>query len=191
MERRENLLFFLSPLSLSLSLSLCLLLSLIPLLFSFLRSSPLFALHFISFSFSLFSHFLISLFSFIFSFLFLLWIASTEWSQKWETSSLLPPLPLVIFTFFLIFFISLYFPHVTYGSMLAIYHNLLQHMAIMPLSSTQGSMWHPHGPIMCYPTLDTSENVKFRLSWNPTKFDKVTRFREMNSKTKSILSSEI
>ena len=33
---------------------------------------------------------------------------------------------------FLIFFISFYFPHVTHGSMLAIYPNLLQHMAIMP-----------------------------------------------------------
>ena len=83
---------------------LCWLLSFSPLSNAVL---PLFALHFISFSFSLFSHFLIPFFSFIFSFLFLLWIASSKWSQKWETSSPLPPLPLVILIFFLIFF---YFP---------------------------------------------------------------------------------
>ena len=67
-------------------------------------------------SFALFSHFLISFFSFIFSFLFLLWIASTELSQKGETSSPFPPFLLVILTFFLIIFISLYFSHVTHGS---------------------------------------------------------------------------
>ena len=130
--------FFCHPflsLSLSFFLSLCL-------FASFSHFSPVFFPLFLPFVCSpfhflfIFSHFLISFFSFIFSFLFLLWIASTEWSQKWETSSQLPPLPLVIFTFFLIFFISLYFPNVTYGSMLAIYPNLLQHMAIMPFSST-------------------------------------------------------
>ena len=42
-----------------------------------------------------------------------------------------------------------------------------------------------------YPTRDTSKNVKFQLSWNPTKFDRVTRFRETNSMVKSISSSEI
>ena len=126
-EHRENLFFFFSFLSLSFSIRFFFPFSLVgfpPFLFCWFLSFfplsnallPLFALHFISFSFSIFSHFLISLFSFIFSFLFLLWIASTEWSQKWETSSPLPPLLLVILQFFLIFFISLYFPHVTHGS---------------------------------------------------------------------------
>ena len=43
---------------------------------------------------------------------------------------------------------------------------------------------------MCYPTLDASKNVKFRLSLNMTKFDGVTRFRETNSTVKSVSSSE-
>ena len=43
----------------------------------------------------------------------------------------------------------------------------------------------------CHPTLDTSKNVKFRLSRNLTKFDKVIRFREMNSTVKSVSSFEI
>ena len=37
---------------------------------------------------------------------------------------------------------------------------------------------------------DILENVKFRMSWNPTKFDEVTRFHETNSTVKSVSSSE-
>ena len=44
---------------------------------------------------------------------------------------------------------------------------------------------------MCHPTHDASKNVKFRLSWNPMKFDGVTRFRETNLTVKYVLSSEI
>ena len=36
-----------------------------------------------------------------------------------------------------------------------------------------------------------SNFVKIQLSQNSTKFDWVTRFREMNSTVKSVLSSEI
>ena len=44
---------------------------------------------------------------------------------------------------------------------------------------------------MCHPTPDASKNVKFRLSQNPTKFDGLTRFYEINSMVKSISSTEI
>ena len=54
-----------------------------------------------------------------------------------------------------------------------------------------GAMWYPHGHAMCHLTLDASKGVKFRLSQNLTKFDWVTRFREMNSRVKSVSSSEI
>ena len=43
----------------------------------------------------------------------------------------------------------------------------------------------------CHVSTDVSKNVKFRLSRNSTKFDKVTRFREKNSTMKSVLSPEI
>ena len=59
------------------------------------------------------------------------------------------------------------------------------------VSISQGSKWHPHGHAMCHPTLGASENVKFSLSRNSTKFDRVTRFCETNSTVKSVSSSEI
>ena len=55
----------------------------------------------------------------------------------------------------------------------------------------EGAMWHPHDHVMCHPTPNVSKNVKFQLSHNPMKFDRVTRFREMNSTVKSVSSSEI
>ena len=80
----------------------------------FLVCYPLSYLFFFPFSFLLFFPFLIhriplSLFvpiSFFFFFLFLhflFWITITHMVHKWETSSPLPPLPLVILTFFLQF----------------------------------------------------------------------------------------
>ena len=64
------------------------------------------------------------------------------------------------------------------------------------------SLATPHGYNACvhllrchvastWSSLDTSKNVKSRLSWNPTKFDRVTRFRETNSTVKSVSSSKI
>ena len=44
---------------------------------------------------------------------------------------------------------------------------------------------------ICHPTPNTSKNVKFQLSRNTTKFDRLIKFREMNSTIKSVLSSEI
>ena len=44
---------------------------------------------------------------------------------------------------------------------------------------------------MCHLTPDASKNVKFQLSRNPMKFNKLTRFREKNSTVKSIRSSKI
>ena len=44
---------------------------------------------------------------------------------------------------------------------------------------------------MCHPTFDASNNVKFRLSRNSTKFDGVTRFCERNLTVKSVLSYKI
>ena len=44
---------------------------------------------------------------------------------------------------------------------------------------------------MVMPCMDASKKVNFCLSWNPTKFYRVTRFREMNSMVKSVSSSEI
>ena len=52
-------------------------------------------------------------------------------------------------------------------------------------------MWHPHDHVMCHPTPDALKKVKFQLSRNLTKFDGVTRFREMNSTVKSVSLSEI
>ena len=40
-------------------------------------------------------------------------------------------------------------------------------------------------------TLGASKNMKFRLSWNLTKFDRVARFREMIPMVKFILSFKI
>ena len=37
-------------------------------------------------------------------------------------------------------------------------------------------------------TFGASESVKFRMSWNSTKFDVVARFRETISMVKSVLS---
>ena len=42
-----------------------------------------------------------------------------------------------------------------------------------------------------FTTLDASKNVKFRLSWNSTKFNVVARFRKMLSTVKSISSYQI
>ena len=44
---------------------------------------------------------------------------------------------------------------------------------------------------MCHPTPDVSKNMKFRLSRNSTKFDRVTRFHEKNSMVKFVSSSKI
>ena len=44
---------------------------------------------------------------------------------------------------------------------------------------------------MCHPTSHASKNVTSRSSWNPTKFDVVTKFLETISMEKSISSSEI
>ena len=44
---------------------------------------------------------------------------------------------------------------------------------------------------MCHSTSDVSKNVKFLLSWNPTKFDWVARFRKTIPTVKSVSSSEI
>ena len=54
-----------------------------------------------------------------------------------------------------------------------------------------GAIWYPHDHAMCHPTPDALKNVKFRLSRNPLKFDKLSRFCEVNSKMKSVSSSEI
>ena len=50
---------------------------------------------------------------------------------------------------------------------------------------------HHMAHAMCHMTPDASKNVKFQLSWNPTKFDGVTRFRETNSVVNFVLSFEI
>ena len=44
---------------------------------------------------------------------------------------------------------------------------------------------------MCHSTPDASKNVKFQLSRNPIKFDRLTRFHETNLTVKCISSSEI
>ena len=52
-------------------------------------------------------------------------------------------------------------------------------------------MSHPNKCQVSLITLGVSKNVKFRLSQNLTKFERVTRFREMILTVKSVLSSEI
>ena len=66
----------------------------------------LFLIHRIPLSLFAPTHFLISSFSLFLHLLFFLlfWISINRMVQKWETSSPLPPLPLVILTFFLIIF---------------------------------------------------------------------------------------
>ena len=54
--------------------------------------------------------------------------------------------------------------------------------------------WSAHLPLVGgggVSTLGALKNVKFRLSWNSTKFDVVARFYEKISTVKSVLSSEI
>ena len=53
---------------------------------------------------------------------------------------------------------------------------------------THGAIWH-HAK--CPLTHRVSKSVKFSLSQNPTKFDKVARFYEMIPMMKSVSSSEI
>ena len=57
-----------------------------------------------------------------------------------------------------------------------------------------GDLWSHHislRPILQHPTHRASKNIKFRLSWNSTKFDVVARFHETIPTMKSISSSEI
>ena len=56
------------------------------------------------------------------------------------------------------------------------------------VAPAHGAIWH-HAK--CHPTPHASKNVKFRLSRNPKKFDRVARFRETISMVTSVLSSEI
>ena len=46
-------------------------------------------------------------------------------------------------------------------------------------------------PVLRHPTPGASKNVKFRLSWNSTKFDVVARFHETIPTVKSVSSSNI
>ena len=119
----EKISLFVSLSFLSLSLSNPFSFMLASLLFSLIQLTPPFVcspFYFLFiFSFLSFSH--LFFFSLLFPFLHFLFYFSpldciNRMVQKWETSSPLPPLPLVILTFFLIFFISLYFLHVTHGS---------------------------------------------------------------------------
>ena len=94
-----------------------------------------------------------------------------------ETSPHFPTLPLVISTIFFIFLYFSFFLYPTLDTWLNVSHS--------------SKFATPHGyHAMCHPTLDASKNMKFRLPQNPMKFDRVTRFCESNSTTKSILLFE-
>ena len=51
--------------------------------------------------------------------------------------------------------------------------------------------WGVTKPVLQYPTLGASKNMKFRLSRNSTKFDVIARFRETIPTVKSVSSFEI
>ena len=206
---RKSLFLLLSPLSLSLSLSDS---SLSPFYFSpsFLFFSFLsFLIHphflllfvpssslFISFHF-LFSHFLfflsfffLFLFFFIFSFLLLL-ASPTRMDQVGETSPHFPPWPLVITMFFFLIFFIFFFPFITLcNTWLNVSHLFQVHHMTLAMCRSLGVPYGIHMIMSCV-TRDASKNMKFCLSQNLTKFNRVTRFRGTNSMVKSVSSSEI
>ena len=56
------------------------------------------------------------------------------------------------------------------------------------VAQAHGAMWH-HAKY--HPTPCVSKSVKFQLSWNPTKFDRVARFRKTIPTVESVSSSDI
>ena len=56
------------------------------------------------------------------------------------------------------------------------------------VAQAHGAMWHH---VKCHSTPRASKSMKFLLSHNPTKFDRVARFCEMIPTVKSVSSSEI
>ena len=98
-------------------------------------------------------------------------------SKKWPYS-----FPFLFFYFFFLFLIFFFY-------------FLVLSFPLFPPLDTWINVSHSHKcttcHAMCHPTPYALKNVKFRLSQNPTKFDEVTRFHEMNSTVKSISSSEI
>ena len=88
------------------------------------------------------------------------------------------------FLFFSFIFILFYF-----------YFFLILSFPLFPILDTWLNVSYSHKCTtchsMCHPTLNASKNVKFRLSWNPMKFDRLTRFHETNSRVKSVSSSKI
>ena len=100
-------------------------------------------------------------------------------------SFLLTFLLFIFFSYFILFYFILFF----------YYFFLILSFPLFPSLDTWLNVNHLHkcniGHVMCHPIPNTSKNLKFRLSRNPTKFDEVTRFRETNSTMKSISSSEI
>ena len=107
----------------------------------------------------------------------------------------LPPL-FLYFLFLFDFSFSSFFPfNYFFYFPYFIYFFLILSFPYFPPLDTWLNVVHSHKcttcHAMCYPTPDASKNVKFRMSWNPTKINRVTRFREMNSTVKSVSSSEI
>ena len=92
------------------------------------------------------------------------------------------------FPFFFLNFSPFCFSYFLFFSFIFIFFLVLSFPLFPPLD-TWLNVSHSHKcttcHAMCHPTL------KFRLSRNSTKFDEVTRFRELNSTVKSVSSSEV
>ena len=101
------------------------------------------------------------------------------------------PFPFFCFSYFLFFYFIVYF----YFFFFSLFFFLVLSFPLFPLLDTWLNVSHSHKctacHVMCHPTPNASKNMKFRLSWNPTKFDGLTRFRETNSTVKSVSSSKI
>ena len=91
-----------------------------------------------------------------------------------------------------IFFISLFDFLSPFDACLHVSHSHKCTTWLMPCVTPLG--FNLASTCSCHVSPDTrgaSKNMKFRLFRNPTKFDRVTRFHEMNSNVKSISSSKM
>ena len=97
---------------------------------------------------------------------------------------------LISFSFLLFLFLFFFFSLFSF-----FFYFLVLYFPLFPPFDTRLNVSHSHKcttcHAMCHSTSYSSKNVKFRLSQNPTKFDEVTRFCEMNSTMKSVSSSKI
>ena len=111
--------------------------------------------------------------------------------NKNSLSPLALPLSLPPFDFVFLLFIFFYFYYYYFLFLIFLFFYFIFPIisSIRHLVQCESFIQVHH--MSCHVIPDVSKNVKFRLSWNPMKFDGVTRFRKTNSTVKSVSSSEI